>query len=99
MAESSTEHCARRRKLTSTVHNWMKFKDNIGQQKQVANECSLNHSCKVNIQYLHTVFCLGIHTHVYTEIYMYIFIYSKSTKDNMIILKTNCMIVIISEKV
>lgn len=71
VAASSTEHCAHRRKLTSAAHSGMKFKDNIGQQKQIANECYLNHSCKVNIQYLHTIFCLGIHTRIYINIYVY----------------------------
>lgn len=75
----------------------MKFKDNIGQQKQVTNEYYLNHSCKVNIQYLHTLFCLGIHTHIYTCIFMCMCACSKSPKENIVILMTTVMIVVTSE--
>lgn len=44
---------------------------------------------------LRAMFCLGIHTHIN----MYLYIYSKSLKENMVILKTHFVLVVTSEKV
>lgn len=48
---------------------------------------------------LRAMFCLGIHTHTHINMYLCMYIYSKSLKENVVILKTHFVLVVTSEKV
>lgn len=67
----STAHI-KEKELALHISTWMKLKDIIGPQKQVAKEYYLNLSCNVNMV-LHTIFCLGKNTH---HINMYVYVCS-----------------------